>query len=102
MGFALQGYYHKSKTIYYLDLACFVVGFLALLWVFYRYRKLFGFYEMTNLFLLCLGIVFFSFSSEVIESVDFAGRYCFFACAFVAWCAEWMIGFAKSEEKKQK
>ncbi|RDU71454.1 hypothetical protein [Helicobacter brantae] len=94
MGFALQGYYHKAKPIYYLDLACFLVGFLALLWVFYRYRKLFGFYEMVNLFLLCLAIVFFAFSSRVIESVDFAGRYCFFACAFVAWCAEWMIGYA--------
>lgn len=100
MGFALQGFYHKVKTIYYLDLACFLMGFMLLMVVYLRYKKLFGFYEMMNLFLLCLGSVFFAFSSEVIESVDFAGRYCFFACAFVAWCAEWMLGYATSESAR--
>lgn len=97
MGFALQGFYHKAKPIYYLDLAFFLIGFFALLWVYRRYKKLFGFYEMVNLFLLCLGIVFFASSSPVIESVDFAGRYCFFACAFVAWCAEWMLGYVRKD-----
>lgn len=95
MGFALQGFYHKVNPIYYLDLMFFLIGFFALLEVYRRYKKLFGFYEMVNLFLLCLGIVFFASSSRVIEGVDFVGRYCFFACAFVAWCAEWMIGYAK-------
>lgn len=102
MGFALQGFYHKAKSIYYLDVGFFILGFLALLWVFYRYRKLFGFYEMFNLFLLCLAIVFFAFSSKVIESVDFVGRYCFFACSFVAWCSEWMIGYAESGKQKSR
>lgn len=100
MGFALQSYYHKAKSIYYLDLAFFLVGFILLLVVYRRYKKLFGFYEIVNLFLLCVGIVFFAFSSKVIENVDFVGRYCFFACAFVAWCAEWMLGYAR-EVKRQ-
>lgn len=99
MGFALQGYYHKAKPIYYLDLGVFLSGFLILLIVYWRYKKLFGFYEMINLFLLCLGIVFFAFSSKTIESVDFVGRYCFFACAFVAWCAEWMLEYSGGKEK---
>lgn len=97
MGFALQGFYHKANPIYYLDLMFFLIGFFALLEVYRRYKKLFGFYEMVNLFLLCLGVVFFASSSSVIESVDFVGRYCFFACAFVAWCAEWMIGYARKD-----
>lgn len=98
MGFALQGFYSKSKPIYYLDLVFFLIGFVLLLIVYRRYRKLFGFYEMINLFFLCLGIIFFAFSSKIIESVDFVGRYCFFACAFVAWCAEWMLEYAKKQK----
>lgn len=99
MGFALQSYHHKAKPIYYLDLGVFLVGFILLLIVYHRYKRLFGFYEIVNLFLLCVGIVFFAFSSKIIENVDFAGRYCFFACAFVAWCAEWMLGYAREAKE---
>lgn len=100
MGLALQGFFHKSRGIYYMDLFSFLLGFFALLLLFKRKKKMFGFYERVNLFLLCVGIVFFILSSKVIEEADFVGRYCFFAFAFVAWCGEWMFRFANSQSCK--
>lgn len=97
MGFALQSYFHKSYWFFYLDLLGFVVGGFLLGWVYYKRRRDFGFYEMSNLTFLCIGVVIFAFSSKVITGQDFMARYVFFALAFVAWCAEWMIKFSKSE-----
>lgn len=98
MGFALQGFYAKAKGVYYLDLIFFVLALIALLVLYKRQQRLFGFYEKVNLILLCLGVFFFALSSKVIEEADFVGRYCFFAFAFVAWCGEWMLKFARDND----
>lgn len=100
MGFALQGYFHKARGVYYLDLFFFLVAFFALLFLFQQEKKMFGFYERVNFALLCLGIVFFALSSRIIEEANFVGRYCFFTFAFVAWCGEWMLRFAKNRDSK--
>ncbi|WP_305862257.1 hypothetical protein [Helicobacter cholecystus] len=97
MGFALQGFFTKARGIYYLDLVLFLLAFVALLMLYRQHKYLFGFYQRVNLILLCMGVIFFAFSSKVIEEADFVGRYCFFAFAFVAWCGEWMLKFAGEE-----
>ncbi|WP_300642599.1 hypothetical protein [uncultured Helicobacter sp.] len=95
MGFALQGYFCKARGIYYLDLIFFVIGLIALLVLYKKKKSLFRFYEKTNMIFLLVGIVFFALSSKTLQEADFVGRYCFFAFAFVAWCGEWMLRFAK-------
>lgn len=97
MGYALQSYFHKSYWFFYLDLLGFVVGALLLCWAYRKRRKDFGFYEVSNLIFLCIGVIVFAFSSKIITNEDFMARYVFFALAFVAWCAEWMIEFSKSD-----
>lgn len=95
MGYALQSYFHKSYWFFYIDLLGLVIGVLLLAWVYHRQRQSFGFYEVSNLIFLCVGIVIFAFSSKIITNEDFMARYVFFTLAFVAWCSEWMMNFAK-------
>lgn len=97
MGYALQSYFHKSYWFFYLDLLGFMIGASLLGWVYYKRRRDFGFYEVSNLIFLCIGVVIFALSSKIITSEDFMARYVFFTLAFVAWCAEWMIKFSKSD-----
>lgn len=97
MGYALQSYFHKSYWFFYLDLLGFMIGALLLGWVYYKRRRDFGFYEVSNLIFLCIGVMIFALSSKIITSEDFMARYVFFTLAFVAWCAEWMMKFSKSD-----
>lgn len=98
MGFAMQSYFHKNYWVEYVDLFCFLAGFV-LLWVLYaKKRRLFGFYERINLSLLCVGVVVFVVTSKLFVGGVLLPRSCFYVCAVVAWCMEW--GYAYAQKKK--
>lgn len=98
MGFAMQSYFYKNYWVEYVDLLCFVVGFV-LLWVLYaKKRRLFGFYERINLSLLCVGVVVFVLTSKLFVGGILLPRTCFYVCAVVAWCMEW--GYAYAQKRK--
>lgn len=100
MGSALQSFFHKSYWFFYLDLLAFIVGFLLLCLVYWKYKNAFGFYEICNLSFLCFEVLIVALCSDLIEEKVFIARYVFLVFALVAWCAEWMMAFCAKDEER--
>lgn len=88
---SLQSYFHKGHWFFYLDLIALVFALILLLLFLKQHEKKLEFFEICNLCFLGVGIVVYALVSEIIHEANFNARYVFFAFAFVAWCAEWMM-----------
>ncbi|MGI0439551.1 hypothetical protein ACRE1S_03355 [Helicobacter himalayensis] len=92
---ALQPFYLKTNFYDYLDLLCFIVGFVILIFTLWRQKPKLNFYGMSNVVLLCLGVVFVLLCSNILASSDqyFNVRYTLYAFVFVVWYAEWAYSY---------
>ncbi len=96
MGCALQSYFHKEHWFFYLDLIALGCALTMLLYLLKHQRlERLGFFEICNLGFLGVGICVFALSSQLIHEAGFLARYDFLMLAWVAWCAEWMLGVMK-------
>ncbi|GAB0172902.1 hypothetical protein [Helicobacter trogontum] len=77
-----------SKYIYF---AYFVLANIMLLYVLFRNKKLFGFYEYANLVLLSLNIFYVVLcSSSMLRGDFFNAQLTLYALGIASWCSEWL------------
>ncbi|TLD96944.1 hypothetical protein LS71_004965 [Helicobacter jaachi] len=96
----IQPYYYRDNLYAYLDIIALFGGVGLLIYVMFKHKELFGFYEYMNFALLILGIIICIICTSVLSISDnyFNARYAFLVFAFVGWCAEWMYNNIKPIE----
>lgn len=83
--------YFSPLVSKYIHFTCFVMANILLLYVLFRNKKLFGFYEYANIILLSLSILYFVLcSSSMLRGEFFNAQLTLYALGIASWCSEWL------------